>query len=591
MRGMSLSFKNRLASWLGLTPPQALDPTDDAYYTGMPGVQPGGGWASSGVHITTEVATSISTAYACGRLIASTIAWQSLSMYERQERGKREATEHPLYGLLHTRPNAQQTSYEWRSQMVWNVLFRGNAYAEIMPGPRGQVDQLWPLHPDYVLPQALENGMWIPAQMCTLSQPATLQMRYLIRDITGMYRVLPSEQMFHLRGEPGAGNGLVGVSVITLARETFGLAKALESHGARLFSQGVRPSGVLETDKSLTPKAAETLRTGMRRLYAGAEGAHGTIVLEEGLKWKAVSLNNNDAQFLETRKFQVAEIARWFGVPLAKLQETEKSTSWGTGLEQFNLAFVSDAIAPLIVNFEQTISRDLILNPQRYYAAFDLKGLLRADFKTRFDAYKIQIEDGILSPNEVREMEDMNPRDGGDVYVDPSFAPTRRTESIAGAAPPEGDPEQGAGQTGPPGPAGAPGSAGDPGPQGPPGPPGAPGPPGPEVKVVEMVEKKLSPREDAVVRGVVEKVARREIAAIEKWAPRFAADSDGWTKWVKAYYASHTVTLMEVLRVEVDSAEEYADAQRDALLAGGVKVIEAWPAELPERLMAMVEAD
>jgi len=404
-------------------------------------------------------------------------------------------------------------------------------------------------------------------------------MRYLVRGRTGGYRIIPSEQMFHYRGEPGSGNGLVGVSVIERAKESFGLAKALESHGARLFSQGIRPSGVLETDKTISAKAAENLRTGMRRLYAGLEGAHGTVVLEEGLKWHQISLNNNDAQFLETRKFEVSDIARWFGVPLSKLQETEKSTSWGTGLEQFNLAFVSDAVLPRAVAFEQTISRDLILNPQRFYAAFDLKSLVRADFKTRFEAYDIQIKDGILSPNEVRELEDMNPREGGDEYVDLS------QETAAPMPGPPGPP----GDEGPPGAAGPPGL---PGAEGPAGPPGDPGPPGPVAEIVRTeVKQDVSPRQKAVLRGAVEKVARREIAAIEKWAPRFAADSEGWEKWVRAFYQTHAVTLMEVLRVEVDSAEGYADAQRDALLAGGVKVIEDWPVKLPERLMAMVEAD
>jgi HK97 family phage portal protein len=572
-----LSFKSRVMGWLGGVSPKASDPgIDDAYYTGTPGVSFSGGWAASGVHITTETATTISAAYACGRLIASTIAWLPLSVYEWQERGKKETPEHPLYGILHTRPNAQQTSYEWRSQMIWNVLFRGNAYSEIIPGRRGQVDQLWPLHPDYVIPQALEDDNWIPAADCSLSRPTS--MRYLVKQPGGQYRLIPSEQMFHLRGEPGAGNGLVGVSVITLARETFGLSKALEAHGARLFSQAVRPSGVLETDQTLTPGAQKNLREDMRRIHAGA-GAHGTIVLEQGLKWRQVSMANNDAQFLETRKFQVSEVARWFGVPLAKLQETEKSTSWGTGLEQFNLAFVSDAVAPLISNFEQTISRDLILNTDRFYAAFDLKALLRADFKTRFEAYDIQIKDGILSPNEVREMEDMNPRTGGDVYVDPS----------AKTAPPAPAP---APEPGPPGPAGEPGPEGAAGPAGPQGPPGEPVIVEKVIETrVETVTEKLTPRQDAVIRGAIEKVARREVAAVEKWAPRFASDAEGWEKWVRAFYASHTVTLMEVLRVEVDSAEEYADGQRDALLAGGVKVIEAWPETLPARLMAMVEAD
>jgi HK97 family phage portal protein len=565
---------------------QALDPTDDAYYTGMPGVHYDGGWSDAGPYVTTAGVSSVSTAYACCRLISSTIASLSLSMYEWQDRGKREAPEHPIYGLLHTRPNAQQTSFEWRSQMMWNLLLRGNAYSEIIPGPRGQVDQLWPLHPDYVLPQAFENGIWIPAEASTISSP--VQMRYLVRDLRGQYRIIPSEQMFHLRGEPGAGNGLVGVSVVSLARQTFGLSLALESHGARLFSQGIRPSGALETDKGLTAKQAENLRKDLRTLYGGLQGAHGTLVLEEGMKWKQISLTNEDAQFIETRKFQIAEVARWFGVPLMKLQETEKSTSWGTGLEQFNLAYLSDAIQPRVVAFEQTISRDLILNPGRFYAAFDLKSLVRADFKTRFEAYDIQIKDGVLSPNEVREFEDMNPREGGDVYVDPTFAPVRRSESLAGQPPDENQ-----GPPGPPGDAGPPGDSGPAGEVGPPGEPGPAGPPGPPGMVTSMepVEvPKANVRQDAVVRGAVERVARREVAAIEKWAPRLAADPAGWEKWVRAFYQAHTITLMEQLLVELDSAEAYAEAQQAALLADGVKAIEDWPAKIPERLMAMVEA-
>lgn len=212
----------------------------------------------------------------------------------------------------------------------------------------------------------------------------------------------------------------MGLNPIGYARETIGLAMAAEKHGARLFKNGAQPLAVLKMTKSMSDEAAKKFKKNWQDAYS-SEGSYKTALLEEGMEYQPISMNNTDAQFLESRKFQVEDIARVFRVPLPLIQHTEKSTSWGTGIEQLILGFIKFTMLPWFTRWEETLERDL-LRPEeqgKLYFVFLVDGLERGDFKSRYDGYQRAIQNGRLSPNEVRSKENFNPRKGGDEYLRP----------------------------------------------------------------------------------------------------------------------------------------------------------------------------
>lgn len=367
--------------------------------------------AASGIPVTPENAMKASAVWACVNLISKTLAMLPLIVYQRRTDGGRDRAEgHPLYDVLRWQPNRWQTAMEWKEMLQGHLLLRGNAYSQIVPGRRGFVDQLIPLHPDRVEPEFTEEGT----------------VRYRVTDPDGTQRVLLQDEVFHLRAF--SSDGLKGMSVIAYARESIGVALAAESYGARVFSQDARPGGVLEHPGTLSKEARDNLRRSWHEQHAGLQNAHKVAILEEGMKWHQIGLTNEDAQFLQTREFQIADIARYFGVPLHLIQMTEKSTSWGTGIEQLSLGFVIYTEMPWMVRWEQAVHRDLILAKDRYFAEFLPDALLRGDIKTRYEAYAIGRQWGWLSVNDVRRFENMNPVANGDEYLRPlNMAPLGMT--------------------------------------------------------------------------------------------------------------------------------------------------------------------
>ena len=380
-----------------LNPPdiRAYAPHDDFWYSSATAQ------ALSGVSVNPDTALSISTVFRCVSAIAQDIAGMPLIVYQRTDGGKERAVDHPLYEVLHDRPNQWQTSFEWREMMLGHLLLRGNAYNLIEPGPRGFAGELIPLN---------------PAEM-KVEQLANRQLRYTYTWKDRRKEIFTQDEIFHLRGL--SSDGIKGLSVVGLARESLGLGIAAEQYGARFFAQDARPGGVLSVPNRLSPESHDQMKKDWSDVHSGLLGSHKTAILENGVKWEQVGMSNEDAQFLATRGLQIEETARWFGVPLHRIGHTQGVTSWGTGIEQFTLGYIKFTLLGWVRRLEGSIKRDLILDPKTFYAAFLMDHLMRGDITSRFSAYRIAVTTGWMSRNEVRRLEDMNSADGLDEYLVP----------------------------------------------------------------------------------------------------------------------------------------------------------------------------
>ena len=375
------------------TPAVASD-ADDSWYRGGYGPR-----SATGRVVTPDTAMQVAAVFSCVNLLARTLAMLPLTIRKWELNGDTtNAPQNPLWGVLHSRPNDWQTSYDFRAIMMGHLCLRCNAYAEIRPGRRGAVDKLIPLHPDRVTVRRNSEG--------TLT--------YNISELNGRTRTLVADEVFHIRGL--SSDGVLGISPITQMREAVGLALATEEHGARLFSNGARPGGVLKLAGKLSPQAKRDLKSDWEEMQGGLGNSHRVAVLTEGLEWEQIGLSNEDSQFIASRTFQIEEIARIFQVPLFMLGVTEKSTTWGSGIEQLLIGFVIYTLMPWIVAWEQAITRDLIVAPEAYFPKFNLNALLRGDSAQRATFYKTMVGLHAMTPNEVREREDMNKIAGGDEF-------------------------------------------------------------------------------------------------------------------------------------------------------------------------------
>lgn len=363
--------------------------------------------SASGIDITEENSLEISAVMACVRVLADAIASLPHKLFEQIDGGRVEARMHPLYSILHDMPNPLMTSYTFREVMMLHLLLWGNFYAEIQRATNGRIVALWPIAPKRVKVELFEDG-------------AAMSRRYLI---DGGASILSSSRMLHI---PGLGfNGYVGLSPIALARDTLGLARATETYGAKFFANDATPGGVLEHPARLKDQAAvDRLRKSFEATHQGSSNARRLAILEEGMTFKQIGIPPEDSQFLQTRKFQIAEIARLFRVPPHLIADVEKSTSWGTGIEQQNIGLVVYTLRPWLVRIEQAEKTQLI-DPReqaRYYPEFSVEGLLRGDTKSRYESYATARQWGWMSINEIRRSENMDevPAElGGDLYLTP----------------------------------------------------------------------------------------------------------------------------------------------------------------------------
>lgn len=355
---------------------------------------------ASGVAVTPESAMRVSAVYGCIRLISGAVANLPIDVKERVDDKTRESRpDHALWSVLRRKPNRWQTPSQFKRMLTAHLLLRGNAYAYIVRS-RGRVIALNPLHPDRV----------------KVEQNDDLSLGYAYTLKNGRKVDLRQDEVMHLVGLTL--DGVTGLSVIAYARETIGLSLSQERHGATTFRNAARPSMVLQHQGKLSPEAQANLKSGLEDYRQGGESEGGVLIIEEGMQIKEITMSAQDVQWIESRKFSRSDIAMFFGVPPHMIGDTEKTTSWGTGIENMGLGFVIYTLEDHLTTWEETIARDLIAEPS-VYARFNRRALLRGDSKSRTTFYQSALQWGWMSPNEVRAYEDLNPREGGNIYYDP----------------------------------------------------------------------------------------------------------------------------------------------------------------------------
>lgn len=365
----------------------------------------GGSETNAGVPVTPEKALRAAAVAAAVGIIAESVAQLPLHFYRRLDRGKERVRDNPTAALLSGRPNVFQNGFEFIETLTSHMVLWGNAYAVKITSGRRLIELL-PIHPNRV----------------DVSQDNRYRLNYSVSLQNGEYLELPSDRVLHLRDR--SLDGITGISRVMLGKDSVGLALQTERHGARLFANGVRPSGILTTDVTLSKEAIDKLRAAFTAA-SGGEGAYGVPVLDNGIKFASMSMESDKAQFLETRKFQIAEVARMFRVPPHMLGDLDRATF--ANVEQMSLEFVQYTLMPWLRRWEYAINTQL-LGPGDVFAEFLVDGLLRGDFASRVEGYSKALMDGWLSVNEVRELENRSPIDGGDEY--------RQAESVFG---PNGD--------------------------------------------------------------------------------------------------------------------------------------------------------
>lgn len=369
-----------------------------------------GGPTNTGIHVNEHNAMQASAVYGCVTLISKTIASLPLKIYRRKQNGEAaEMPDSPLYYLLHDEPNTMMTSCAWREQMVASVLLGGNSYTVIERDGANRPVALLPVPWQSVTVQRLKGG----------------RNQYVIDIGDGTKEVYDQSDVLHV---PGLGfDGLKGMSVISCgARQAIGLALATESHGSHLFANGARLGVVLKHPKSLSTDAQSRLSKQFQQQHSGLSNAFKTMVLEEGMDISNMTMTSEDAQFLESRRFQVEDIARFFGVPPHMIGHQEKTSSWGTGVEQQTLGFLTFTIMPWLTRFEQEFNRKLFPRSP-FYAQFKHQGLMRGDSAARSAYYASGHQNSWLTTNEIRKAEDLPPVPGGDqLFVQSNLLPIQQ---------------------------------------------------------------------------------------------------------------------------------------------------------------------
>lgn len=355
------------------------------------------GTSSSGKVVTADKAIQLSAVWACVRLLSESISTLPLKIYVRQPDGSRKAaTDHPAYSVLCRRPNSEMTPSRFMLMVVASICLRGNAFIE-KKFIANRLVSLVPLLPQNMVVKRLTTG--------------ALEYKYTEN---GKERVIPVKNIMHIRGF--GLDGVCGMMPMKTGRDVIGSAMAVEESAAKIFEQGLQSSGFLSSENALNDDQRERLRAYMAA-FTGSKNAGKIMVLEGGLKYQGVTMNPEDAQMLESRSFSIEEICRWFRVPPFMVGHTTKQSSWASSLEGMNLQFLTHTLRPLLVNIEQEIGRCLLDSDDEVFAEFSVEGLLRADSAGRAAYYTSALQNGWMSRNDVRRLENMPPIEGGDIYT------------------------------------------------------------------------------------------------------------------------------------------------------------------------------
>ena len=366
------------------------------------------GNSTAGKAVTERSAMQMTAVYSCVRILAEAIAGLPLHLYcYKEDGGKERALGHPLYLLLHDEPNPEMSSFVFRETLMMHLLLWGNAYAQIIRNGKGEVVALYPLMPNRMTVDRDSSGQLFYSYQMSNSDAPTMP---------GGTVILKPSDVLHV---PGLGfDGLVGYSPIAMAKNAIGLAIATEEYGAKFFANGATPGGLLEYPG--TVKDPDRVRESWNKGFSGSQNAGKVAILEEGMKYTPISIAPDQAQFLETRKFQINEIARIFRIPPHMIGDLEKSSF--SNIEQQSLEFVKYTLDPWVVRWEQSLSRALFTPEEksRYFFKFNVEGLLRGDYQSRMNGYATARQNGWMSANDIRELENLDripAEEGGDLYL------------------------------------------------------------------------------------------------------------------------------------------------------------------------------
>ena len=385
------------------------------------------GGTTSGKTVTERTAMQMTAVYSCVRILAEAVAGLPLHLYKYTENGgKEKAIDHPLYRLLHDEPNPEMSSFVFRETLMTHLLLWGNAYAQVIRNGKNEVIALYPLMPNKMTVDRDSNGQLYYSYYRGSDEA--------IRDTQNTVILKPPD-VLHI---PGLGfDGLVGYSPIAMAKNAIGMAIACEEFGAKFFANGAAPSGVLEHPGTI--KDPSRVRDAWQSQFGGSSNSGKVAVLEEGMKYTPISISPEQAQFLETRKFQINEIARIFRVPPHMVGDLEKSSF--SNIEQQSLEFVKYTLDPWVIRWEQSIQRALLSHDEKavYFAKFNLEGLLRGDYQSRMNGYAIGRQNGWMSANDIRELENLDripAEEGGDLYlINGNMLPMRDAGAFANTTP------------------------------------------------------------------------------------------------------------------------------------------------------------
>ena len=366
------------------------------------------GGTTAGKTVTERSAMQMTAVYSCVRILAEAVAGLPLHLYKYTDGGgKEKALDHPLYRLLHDEPNPEMSSFVFRETLMTHLLLWGNAYAQVIRNGKGEVIALYPLMPNKMSVDRDENGRLYYTYYRGSDEG--------IKNKDFAVTLQPSD-VLHI---PGLGfDGLVGYSPIAMAKNAIGMAIACEEYGAKFFANGAAPGGVLEHPGTI--KDPQRVRESWQSTFGGSGNANKIAVLEEGMKYTPIGISPEQAQFLETRKFQINEIARIFRVPPHMVGDLEKSSF--SNIEQQSLEFVKYTLDPWVIRWEQSIQRALLSQGEKaeYFVKFNLEGLLRGDYQSRMNGYAIGRQNGWMSANDIRELENLDripAEEGGDLYL------------------------------------------------------------------------------------------------------------------------------------------------------------------------------
>lgn len=379
--------KSTLLNWLGV--PISL--TNGDFF------QEWFGTSSSGKVVTADKAIALSAVWACVRLLSESVSTLPMKVYQREPDGSRKlAQNHPAYQLLCRRPNTEMTPSRFMLMVVASVCLRGNAFVEKkMIG--NKLVSLVPLLPQCMVVKRLDSG----------------ELEYTFTE-KGVKRVIPVKNMMHIRGF--GLDGVCGMMPMSVGRDVFGAAMAVEESAAKIFENGLQSSGYFASKNVLTKEQRDRLRKNLTA-FAGSKNAGKSMVLEADLTYQNITMNPEAAQMLQSRSFSIEEICRWFRVPPFMVGHIDKQSSWASSVEGMNLLFLTNTLRPLLVNIEQEIARCLLNGDEDMFAEFSVEGLLRADSAGRSAYYTTALQNGWMSRNDVRRLENLPPIEGGDIYT------------------------------------------------------------------------------------------------------------------------------------------------------------------------------